>query len=250
MVVNMKKNLEVDKDEISKFEAMASEWWDPNGKFKPLHMLNPCRLEYITNQIKAHFNCDDDDFEPFKGIKVLDIGCGGGLLTEPIARLGASVVGVDPAEKNIKVAQLHLRKSNLDIDYRVSTAEKLLAKKEFFDVILNMEVVEHVPDPLNYLRTCSKLLKNNGLMTCSTINRNYKSYLWAIIGAEYIMKWLPKKTHEWNKFIKPEELSSFIEKTGLKVIDKSGFVFNFVKWDWNLSREDLSVNYVISSIKS
>ena len=246
----MKKNDEVDKDEILKFEAMASEWWDPYGKFKPLHMLNPCRLEYITNQIKVHFNCDYDNIEPFKGLRILDIGCGGGLLTESMARLGASVVGVDPVEKNIKVAQLHSEKSGLEIDYRVSTAETLLAKKEIFDVILNMEVVEHVPDPKSYLRNCSKLLKKNGLMTCSTINRNYKSYLWAIIGAEYIMKWLPKKTHEWNKFIKPEELSDYIEQSNLKVIDKRGFVFNFIKWNWNLSHQDLSVNFVISSIKN
>mgnify|MGYP000353505230 CR=1 FL=1 len=210
MVANMKKNLEVDKDEISKFEAMASEWWDPDGKFKPLHMLNPCRLAYITNQIKAHFNCDYDDFEPFKGIKVLDIGCGGGLLTEPIARLGASVVGVDPAEKNIKVAQLHLRKSNLDIDYRVSTAEKLLAKKEFFDVILNMEVVEHVPDPLNYLRTCSKLLKNNGIYVIEDFkfpnyfdyNRNTDDIL-----VDQLLEKLKNKEHFQSKYFSNDEQS-------------------------------------------
>tara|TARA_A100001011_G_C14231221_1_gene808918 strand:- start:2 stop:742 length:741 start_codon:yes stop_codon:yes gene_type:complete len=245
----MKKNEEVDKDEILKFESMASEWWDPYGKFKPLHMLNPCRLEYITKQIKTHFNCEYNDLKPFTGLKILDIGCGGGLLTEPMALLGASVVGVDPVEKNIKVAKLHSKKSGLNIDYRVSTAEKLLNEKEFFDVILNMEVVEHVPNPQQYLRTCSKLLKNNGLMTCSTINRNYKSFIWAIIGAEYIMKWLPKKTHDWHKFIKPEELFELIEKSNLQVIDKKGFVFNFFRWDWNLSSKDFSVNYVISSIK-
>ena len=245
----MKKNIEVDKDEILKFEAMASEWWDPYGKFKPLHMLNPCRLEYITSQIKTHFNCDYKDLEPFKGLRILDIGCGGGLLTEPMARLGASVVGVDPVEKNIKVAKLHSEKSGLEINYMASTAENLLSKKELFDVILNMEVIEHVPNPQSYLHTCSKLLKKNGLMTCSTINRNYKSYLFTIIGAEYVMKWLPKKTHEWSKFIKPDELFDLTEKSNLKVLDKRGFVFNFLKWDWSLSSQDLSVNYVLTSTK-
>jgi len=246
----MKNPDQVDKEEILKFESMASEWWDPEGKFKPLHMLNPCRLEYITSQIKGQFQCNTKIFNPFIGIRILDIGCGGGLLSEPMSRLGASVVGVDPATKNIDVAKLHARQKGLDIDYRISTAEDLLAKNELFDVILNMEVIEHVPQPEKYLKTCSELLNPGGLMICSTINRNSKSYLWAIVGAEYIMKWLPKHTHEWKKFITPEELGFLLSKSCLKLIDTKGFVFNFFQWNWKLSPIDFSVNYVTTSVKN
>tara|TARA_B100001996_G_C18670035_1_gene596349 strand:+ start:615 stop:1355 length:741 start_codon:yes stop_codon:yes gene_type:complete len=245
------KNLdEVDKEELLKFESMAEEWWNPEGKFKPLHMLNPCRLGYITNQIKTHFQCKLDKLYPFRGLRILDIGCGGGLLSEPMARLGATVVGVDPVSKNIKVAEIHSKQIGLDIDYRISTAEDLLKKNERFDVILNMEVVEHVPHPQRYLKTCSELLKSGGLMTCSTINRNSKSYLWAIIGAEYVMRWLPKHTHEWQKFITPEELGLFLEENNLELIDTKGFVFSFSQWDWKISSKDFSVNYVTTSVKN
>ncbi len=244
------KNLdEVDKEEILKFELMAEEWWNPEGKFKPLHMLNPCRLEYIIGQIKAHCHCNSDKLKPFQDLRILDIGCGGGLLTEPMSRLGAAVVGVDPVDKNIRVAKVHADQHGLDIDYRACTAEELLKNNERFDVILNMEVIEHVPHPEKYLKTCSELLKPGGIMTCSTINRNSKSYLWAIIGAEYIMGWLPKHTHDWKKFITPEELESLLVESCLKLIDTKGFVFNFLQWDWRLSAEDFSVNYVITVIK-
>ena len=242
-------NTTVDPGEIAKFEAMAAEWWDVNGKFKPLHMLNPCRLDYITSQIAAEFDRDLKTREPFKGLHILDIGCGGGLLAEPMARLGADVVGADAAERNIPVAQVHAEQSGLEIDYRHTTAEAMAADGEQFDVVLNMEVVEHVADPLAYLTACQQLLKPGGLMVCSTINRNPKSYLMAIIGAEHILRWLPKGTHEWNKFITPDELFELIKQAGLEPVDRTGFVFNPIAWSWTLSDRDLTVNYVTASVK-
>jgi len=239
----------VDPSEIAKFEAMAAEWWDLNGKFKPLHMLNPCRLDYIASQISAEFDRDLDAEEPFKGLRILDIGCGGGLLSEPMARLGADVVGADAAAGNIPVAQVHAAQSGLDVDYRHTTAEAMAEAGEQFDVVLNMEVVEHVADPLAFLTACRMLLKPGGLMVCSTINRNPKSFMMAIIGAEHIMRWLPKGTHEWNKFITPDELFDLISNAGLSPVDRKGFVFNPIAWDWSLSDRDLSVNYVTASIK-
>ncbi len=239
----------IDPAEVAKFEAMAAEWWDPNGKFKPLHMLNPCRLDYITSQIAAEFERDLTGEKPFTGLRILDIGCGGGLLAEPMARLGAKVVGADAAERNIPVAQVHAEQSGLTIDYRHTTAEAMADAGEQFDVVLNMEVVEHVADPLAYLTACQTLLKPGGLHICSTINRNAKSFAMAIVGAEYVMRWLPKGTHEWNKFITPDELYSLIENAGLTPVDRKGFVFNPITWQWSLSPKDLSVNYVTASVK-
>ncbi len=239
----------IDPNEVAKFEAMAAEWWDPHGKFKPLHMLNPCRLDYITQQIAEEFDRDLASDRPFQGLRILDIGCGGGLLCEPMARLGATVVGVDAAERNIPVAQAHAAQSGLEIDYRFGTAEAMAAEGEQFDVVLNMEVVEHVADPLGYLTACQQLLKTGGLMICSTINRNPKSFAMAIIGAEYVMRWLPKGTHEWSKFITPDELYDLIERAGLRAVDRKGFVFNPITWQWKISHKDLSVNYVTSSLK-
>lgn len=239
----------IDPAEVAKFEAMAAEWWDPNGKFKPLHMLNPCRLDYITAQIAAEFDRDLNTDTPFSGLRILDIGCGGGLLSEPMARLGATVVGADAAERNIPVAQVHAEQSGLTIDYRNTTAEAIAAAGEQFDIVLNMEVVEHVADPLAYLTACQTLLKPGGLHICSTINRNAKSFAMAIVGAEYVMRWLPKGTHEWNKFITPDELFDLLEKAGLSPVDRKGFVFNPVSWQWALSPKDLSVNYVTASVK-
>jgi len=239
----------VDPDEIAKFEAMAAEWWDPDGKFKPLHMLNPCRLDYITSQISAEFGRDLSDTAPFDGLRILDIGCGGGLLCEPMARLGATVVGADAAERNIPVAQLHAEQSGLKIDYRHTTAEAMAEAGEQFDVVLNMEVVEHVADPLSYLSACHDLLVPGGLHICSTINRNPKSFAMAIVGAEWVMRWLPKGTHEWSKFITPEELFALLQKAGLDPVDRKGFVFNPVLWTWSLSDRDLSVNYVTASLR-
>ncbi len=239
----------IDPGEVAKFEAMAAEWWDPNGKFKPLHMLNPCRLDYITTQIAAEFDRDLTAPHPFTGLRLLDIGCGGGLLSEPMARLGAEVVGADAAARNIPVARLHAEQSGLSIDYRHTAAEDLAAAGERFDVVLNMEVVEHVADPLAYLTACQTLLKPGGLMICSTLNRNPKSYLMAIIGAEQVMRWLPKGTHDWAKFITPDELYDLIRKAGLDPVDRKGMVFNPLSWSWSLSSRDLSVNYVTSSVK-
>jgi len=239
----------IDPAEVAKFEAMAAEWWDPHGKFKPLHMLNPCRLDYITGQIAAEFGRDLTAPRPFAGLRLLDIGCGGGLLSEPMARLGAEVVGADAAAGNIPVAQVHAQQSGLDIDYRHTTAEDMAAAGEQFDAVLNMEVVEHVADPLAYLTACRDLLKPGGLMVCSTINRNAKSYAVAIFGAEVVMRWLPRGTHEWNKFITPDELYALIRDAGLDPVDRKGMVFNPVLWSWSMSSRDLSVNYVTTSIK-
>ena len=239
----------VDPAEIEKFQAMAAEWWDESGKFKPLHMLNPCRLDYITSQIAGEFDRDLKSPEPFRGLRILDIGCGGGLLSEPMARLGATVVGADAAAGNIPVAQVHAQQSGLDIDYRHTTAEALAEAGEQFDVVLNMEVVEHVASPIDYLIACRTLLKPGGLHICSTLNRNPKSFMMAIVGAEHVMRWLPKGTHEWSKFITPNELFDLLHKAGLTAVDRKGFVFNPITWSWRLSDRDLSVNYVTASLK-
>lgn len=239
----------IDPAEVAKFEAMATEWWDPSGKFKPLHMLNPCRLDYITAQLAAEFGRDLAGSRPFAGLRILDIGCGGGLLSEPMARLGADVVGADAAAGNIPVAQLHAQRSGLEIDYRHTTAEELAAAGERFDAVLNMEVVEHVADPLAYLTACHDLLKPGGLMICSTLNRNPKSWLMAIVGAEHVMRWLPKGTHEWSKFITPDELYDLLRRAGLDPVDRKGMVFNPLAWSWSLSDRDLSVNYVTTSLR-
>lgn len=239
----------IDPSEVAKFEAMAAEWWDPEGKFKPLHMLNPCRLDYITSQIAAEFGRDLSGPKPFEGLRILDIGCGGGLLCEPMARLGADVTGADAAERNIPVARIHAENAGLSIDYRHTTAEALAGAGETFDAVLNMEVVEHVADPQTYLNACQALLKPGGLHICSTINRNAKSFAMAIVGAEYVMRWLPKGTHDWARFITPDELYTMLERSGLTPVDRKGFVFNPLQWSWSLSERDLSVNYVTASVK-
>lgn len=239
----------IDPSEVAKFEAMAAEWWDPEGKFKPLHMLNPCRLDYITSQIAAEFGRDLSGPKPFEGLRILDIGCGGGLLCEPMARLGADVTGADAAERNIPVARIHAENAGLSIDYRHTTAEALAGAGETFDAVLNMEVVEHVADPQTYLNACQALLKPGGLHICSTINRNAKSFAMAIVGAEYVMRWLPMGTHDWARFITPDELYTMLERSGLTPVDRKGFVFNPLQWSWSLSERDLSVNYVTASVK-
>ena len=239
----------VDQAEIAKFEAMAGEWWDPDGKFKPLHMMTPCRLGYAVAQIAAQHGRDPKSLHPFEGLRILDIGCGGGLLSEPMARLGSQVVGADAAERNIPVARLHAEQMGLEIDYRVTTAEALAEAGESFDAVLNMEVVEHVPDPQAFLDACAALVRPGGLMVTSTINRNPKSWLVAIVGAEQVMRWLPRGTHDWAKFITPDELTTMLGRAGLEPVDAKGFVFNPLAWEWRISERDLSVNYVTTAVK-
>ena len=227
---------------------MATEWWDPKGKFKPLHMLNPTRLDYINSQIAYEFNLNLKKPRPFKGLSVLDIGCGGGLLSEPIARLGANVTGADASEKNISVAKLHSKKNKLKINYICASPEKLKIDNKF-DVILNMEIVEHVEDVSFFLDSCSKLLKKDGIMFVATLNKTLKSYVFAIIGAEYILRWLPIGTHEWDKFLKPDELVSILKKNNLNLERVDGMEFNLLTDEWNFS-VDKSINYIAKFIKN
>ena len=233
----------INKEEIQKFSKIADEWWDVQGKFKPLHMFNPTRIEYILDKITAHFNLNKKNKLPIQGLKVLDIGCGGGLISEPMTRLGASVTGIDASEKNIKVASLHAKNNQLNINYLNMSPEQL-DEKEKYDVILNLEVVEHVDDLDLYLRSCQKLIKKNGLMFTATINRTLTSYIKAIVGAEYILRWLPIGTHDWSKFLKPEELQNKLDKLNLSTKYISGLSFNPLLSKWKRS-DDLSVNYII-----
>jgi len=245
--MTLANSVTVDPEEVGKFEAMAAEWWDPSGKFKPLHMMNPCRLSYITRQIAAEFGRDLSADRPFAGLRLLDIGCGGGLLCEPMARLGAEVIGADAAAGNIPVAQVHAAQSGLDIDYRHTTAEALAEASESFDVVLNMEVVEHVADPAAYLAACRSLTRPGGLMIISTLNRTPQSFAMAIIGAEWVMRWLPKGTHDWRKFISPRELAQLLDGAGFDTVDRKGFVFNPLGWSWSISERDLACNYVMAA---
>ena len=238
----------INKEEIQKFSKLANEWWDVDGKFKPLHMFNPIRIEYILDEISKHFLISRNRKNLLQNIEILDIGCGGGLISEPMAQLGGKVTGIDAAEKNIKVASLHSKKSNLKINYLNKSPEQLNSKKKF-DVILNLEVVEHVNNLDLYLKSCSHLLKKNGLMFTATINRTLISYVKAIIGAEYILRWLPIGTHDWNKFIKPEELEKQLFDKNFKTKDLKGLEFNPILKKWKKS-DNLSVNYIICSIKN
>ena len=231
----------INKKEIEKFSNMAAEWWDPEGKFKPLHKFNPIRIKYIKENIVKEFQLKNKKY-PLSGINVLDIGCGGGLLSEPMCRLGANVTAIDASNKNIAIANLHAKKNNLKINYICSSPEKLKTTKKF-DVILNMEIVEHVEDVDFFLKSCANLLKKNGLMFVATINKTLKSYIFAIVGAEYVLRWLPIGTHEWEKFVKPEELKSILIKNNLNLKKIDGMTFNILKDEWNVSK-DLSVNYI------
>ena len=238
----------INKEEIQKFSKIANEWWDVNGKFKPLHKFNPIRIEYILDEISKHFKINTEKKNLLKNFEILDIGCGGGLIAEPMARLGGNVTGIDASEKNIKVANFHSEENNLKINYLNKSPEQL-KEKEKFDVILNLEVVEHVDNLNLYLDSCYNLLKKNGLMFTATINRTFASYLKAIVGAEYVLRWLPIGTHDWNKFIKPEELEKKLTDINFVSNNIKGLTFNpfFNKWK---KSDDLSVNYIICSIKN
>ena len=236
----------INKKEIEKFSKMASEWWNPNGKFKPLHKFNPIRIKYIKDNIIDNFKLKTDG-NPLEKINILDIGCGGGLLSEPITRLGANVTGIDASDKNIKIAKLHAKKNKLNINYLCASPEKLKIKKKF-DVILNMEIIEHVEDINFFIKSCSKLLRKNGIMFVATLNKTLKSYMFAIIGAEYVLKWLPIGTHDWEKFVKPEDLKKISSKNKLKLDRLDGMNFNIIKDEWSVS-SDTSINYIAKFIK-
>ena len=241
----MKANSSIDPEEIAHFSRMADEWWDENGKFKPLHRLNPARLAFLRDRTLGHFNRDSRVGEPLKGLRLIDIGCGGGLVAEPMARLGARVTGIDAAEKNIAVAGLHAEKSGLAIDYRCATAEALAAESLQFDIVLALEIVEHVADAASFVRSCAALAAPGGLAVFSTLNRTAKSYAMAILGAEYVLRWLPVGTHQWNKFLRPSELCRFIGQSGLEVEAMAGLVYRPLAGRWEIDARDLSVNYLV-----
>ena len=241
------KNNTINKKEIEKFSKIAEEWWDPSGKFKPLHKFNPIRIKYIKENIINTFKIKDE-LKPFKNLNILDIGCGGGLLSEPISRLGANVIGIDASKNNIEIAKIHAKKNNLKIKYLCNSPENYKTEIKF-DVILNMEIIEHVDNVDIFLKSCSKLLKKNGIMFVATLNKTLKSYLFAIIGAEYILRWLPIGTHDWEKFIKPEELIESLKKYNLQLKNLDGMTFNVIKDEWSVS-DDKSVNYITKFIKN
>ena len=241
------KSSTINKKEIDKFSKIAEDWWNPEGKFKPLHQFNPERIKYIKDNTIKHFNLINKD-KPFKNLNILDIGCGGGLLSEPMSRLGGNVTGIDASEKNIISAKIHAKQNNLNISYFCNSPENFKSNKKF-DLVLNMEIVEHVEDVNLFIKKSSELLKKNGLMFVATLNRTLKSYIFAIIGAEYILRWLPIGTHEWNKFLTPEELTNFGQKNSLLVEKIDGMVFNPLTNRWNVS-QDCAVNYIIKFKKS
>jgi 2-polyprenyl-6-hydroxyphenyl methylase/3-demethylubiquinone-9 3-methyltransferase len=236
----------VNKKEIEKFSKMAAEWWDPSGKFKPLHKFNPIRIRYIKENIINNFKLKAKK-KPLDKINILDIGCGGGLLSEPMSKLGANVTGIDASSKNIEIAKLHAKKNKLKINYLCTSPEKLKINKKF-DVILNMEIIEHVEDINFFINSCSKLLKKNGLMFVATLNKTFKSYVFAIIGAEYVLRWLPIGTHDWEKFVRPDDLKKILSKNNLKLEKLNGMNFNLIKDEWSVS-SDTSINYIAKFIK-
>lgn len=234
----------IDQSEVDRFSAMAAEWWDPTGKFRPLHKFNPVRIAYIRDKVTEHFGRDPKSHRPLEGLRLLDIGCGGGLLSEPMARMGANVLGADASEKNIGIAKAHAEQSGVIVDYRAVTAEALAADDEKFDIVLNMEVVEHVSDVPFFIETCATMVKPGGLMFVATINRTFKAAALAIVAAENILRWLPRGTHQYEKLVRPEEIEGPLNSAGMQVIARTGVFFNPLQNQWNLSR-DMDVNYML-----
>jgi 2-polyprenyl-6-hydroxyphenyl methylase/3-demethylubiquinone-9 3-methyltransferase len=234
----------IDQAEVDRFSQLAAEWWNPKGKFKPLHKFNPVRLTYIRDTVCAHFGRDPNAPKPLEGLRLLDIGCGGGLLSEPMSRLGADVVGADASETNIEVAKIHADQSGVDVDYRATTSEALEAAGETFDIVLNMEVVEHVADVDLFMKSCAAMVRPGGLMFVATINRTTKAWGLAIVGAEYVLGWLPRGTHQYEKLVKPSEIDAALSGTGVEVFDRSGVFYNVLADEWRLSR-DMDVNYMV-----
>lgn len=234
----------IDQAEVDRFTAMAAEWWNPAGKFKPLHKFNPVRIRYIRDKAAAHFGRDANSHKPLEGLRILDIGCGGGLLSEPMARMGATVIGADASERNIGIASTHAAQTGVAVDYRAVTAEQLAAEGEKFDIILNMEVVEHVSDVDFFITTCASMVKPGGMMFVATINRTMKAMALAIIGAEHVLRWLPKGTHQYEKLVRPEELERPLTASGMQIYERTGVFFNPLMNQWNLSR-DMDVNYMM-----
>ncbi|RYC04486.1 bifunctional 2-polyprenyl-6-hydroxyphenol methylase/3-demethylubiquinol 3-O-methyltransferase UbiG [Ciceribacter ferrooxidans] len=234
----------IDQVEVDRFSAMAAEWWDPTGKFKPLHKINPVRLTYIRDKVAEHFGRDPKSHHPLQGLRILDIGCGGGLLSEPVARMGATVLGADASERNIGIARTHAEQTGTIVDYRAVTAEALAAAGERFDVVLNMEVVEHVADVDFFITTCASMVKPGGLMLISTINRTLKAAALAIVGAEYVLGWLPRGTHQYEKLVRPEELEAPLLQSGMNLLERTGVFFNPLQNQWRLS-PDTDVNYML-----
>ena len=231
-------------EDVARFTAMAEQWWDPSGKFRPLHQLGPARMQFIKDNVCRHFGLDADADLPFQGLDVLDVGCGGGLLSEPMARLGANMTSIDAGAKNIEIAKIHAAQSGLGIDYRNILPEDLAGEGRTFDLVLNMEVIEHVADPDLFMAACAALLKSSGCMALSTMNRNVKSLLLGKFAAEYVLRWLPVGTHDWKKFLKPSELARLVRPYGLDFTDLQGMVYNPLKDTWSLSKTDLDVNYL------
>lgn len=240
----------VNPEEVARFTAMADTWWDPTGKFRPLHQINPVRVQFIKTNVCKHFDRDPDADLPFSGLDVLDVGCGGGILSEAMARLGANMTSIDAGEKNVEIAKIHAQKSGLDIDYRNVYPENLAEEGRKFDVVLNMEVIEHVADPELFMAASSAVMKDDGCMALSTINRNVKSLLLGKVAAEYVLRWLPAGTHDWKKFVKPSELARLVRPYGLEFTDLQGMVYNPFRDEWGLSKTDLDVNYLAFAEKS